>query len=111
MIRGKVETAFPKRSCSAKAATSLLLGRGGAGSGTSSRRGAGRSTRSGTRRGAFGRTGSGSRGGSSRRGSGLHFFSIARRRHDRDQGNVAALYDADAFRKLDIAQVLGVIDF
>src|SRR6202140_1372914 len=94
--------------------TSLLLGGGGTRCrawGSTRRR-----TWGSTRSRAFGRR-TGRRGGSSRGrcggssfGLGLHFFRIARRRHHRDQGDVAGGDDTHAFRQGDVAQVLGIVD-
>src|ERR1700722_7811683 len=92
--------------------TSLLLGRGGsrcrARSGTRSTWGSARRA-FGRRAGSCGGSG-GSGSGSSCFGGGLDFFRIARRRHDRDQGDVAGGDDAHAFRQGDVAQMLGIVD-
>src|SRR5205085_6296394 len=53
--------------------------------------------------------GSGGRGGGGL-GGGLHFFRIARRRHDGDQGRIGALHHAYVRGKRDVAQVLRVVD-
>src|SRR3984885_7723421 len=92
--------------------TSLLVGCGG------SRCRAGSGTRGtwGSARRAFGRRagscgGCGGCGGSGGCfGGGLDFFRIARRRHNRDQGDVAGGDDAHAFRQGDVAQMLGIVD-
>src|SRR5580704_889796 len=63
-----------------------------------------------TRRCTWGSTGSRGRCGGGSFGLGLHFFRVARRRHHRDQGDVAGGDDTHAFRQGDVAQMLGIVD-
>src|SRR4051812_49888053 len=97
-------------------------------SSTRSRRGAGsRSSTSGRSSGARGRGsarstfgarnhtsfrgGSGGRGsGGSGLGGGLHFFGVARRRHDGDQRQVNARNRLHPFGEFDVAQMLRIVD-
>ena len=60
--------------------------------------------------GGFGGSGGSSSGSSSSFGRGLHFFGVARRRHDGDQRDVAVLQHLHVRRQLDVAQVLRIVD-
>src|SRR6476661_7159406 len=56
-----------------------------------------------------GGSGSGSSSGSGL-GGGLHFFGVARRRHDGDQRQINARNRLHAFREFDVAQMLRIVD-
>jgi hypothetical protein len=89
--------------------TALLLGgTTRSGCGASGGRTRSRSSSAGRRRCG----GSGSRGsrGGSRFGGGFDFFRVTRRRHHRDQRDVAARDHAHAFWQLDVAQVPRMVD-
>src|SRR5947207_12629263 len=129
-LRAYFSPGFPsptKSSMTNRPCIASLLRRRSSSSSTRSRRGAG------SRSGACGRSrtrdrgsawstfdarnhtrfrgGSGSRSSDSGGlGGGLHFFGVARRRHDGDQGQVNARNRLHAFGEFDVAQMLRIVD-